>query len=1563
MGNAQGKNLKGDFMKRRVLKLLLVVALLCCVIPVAASALEPCPSTGGDHWWSSGNTHSAGNKCVYCRTEAPLECEYELTYSSYGAADGHYEACVVCKEKKEGTDASHSMTAYVVGSAGSYHYPACSECGYYSAFTSEYCSESAKTERNETHHWQVCEKCNTEISGSRKKHDAATPNSDGLTHSVSCSSCGYNSTENCTYGDYSTNYSGHSQTCSCGRSTGTIAHVYDEYEYYSGGAHKVSCDCGYVKTYNESCTAYLTYVNNGEKHTTTCSRCGKVTQNQNHSYTDGICACGAEKHEHKWSYASEGNEITLTCTGTTGECEYNKNGGKLTITAADAVYDGNSHGAKVTGSLKAGSVGNITYYKKTGGSYSSSGINSAPKNAGTYKAEVKVTDGWHTTHATAAVEFTINQAELNVTATDYEGAYDGKAHGITLNVPEGKGLTVEYSEDGERFYQYPLSTFEYTDVCDKTVYYRVTDNSGNYKINGGTGSAFVKITKAKLEDLLKNKVHSYSGVYDGNSHGITVDAPAGITVTYSYNGSNYGYASQYNSFKNVGEYTVSYKASVAYPGDEKNYESKEVTGTATVTITQLDLATVLNVTAENTRFTYNRFDHETSPSYIDHAIKLEVKDKNNNSVSYVPGVSNSKWITVEYSKDGGANWSTQNPAFTDAGEYPVQYRIYVKNEDANIKGITGSKTVTIDKAELPITELIGYHGPYDGSTHYGFGYKYETGYGSYFTLYWYDYLHEELTYDFSWKDENGTSRTLHVEAGNAPELKNFPGFTKQNVAAVDTNNHVPGEHKVTVKIQAKNYEPKELTYCVQIGPAGAVAEDRTYVYDGEKHYIANYIAGMWYYGYGESYNFGSIKIEYREAGTDKWLPYYQEPGQTDVGYKDVEWKVTCDSDGNGEFGETKNSFGSREVFTGTNRVTVTPATLTVTVNSVELLEGQTPDEKGYGFEVDDAFENLIDDSGAVYTYTPNSDGTMTIGLSGLKFKDGSQNYTFKYVTGTVTFQKNEEPTGTISVADKSWNALTKATEKTYFNSEQAVTVTGADEEGEVTIAYLTSATAKTAAELEAMADADWTAYGTGFTLAPNQEVIVYAKITDETGASTYISTNTLVFDNIAPVIDGITNDTNYKDGAEFTVTDANLDKVTVMKGEEPVELTPDENGKYTLPNDNSTYTVIATDKARNSTTVTVTTQKIYDVTTDCETGSKVNSEKMEAPHGEDYKFTVEIEEGYRKKEGEFSVKVNGTEVEEDANGNYIFPNVTSDLKITVSGLEKVPTYKVTTELAEGSAFDGDEIITHEEDYEFTVTILPGYEKGDDFKVTVNGEEVSLDENGKCVIEDVKKDLKIVVSGVKKKIYTVTETHDEGSNVIFTPTVEHGSDYEFTVNILDGYEKAADFQVTVNGETVSVDANGKCVVENVTENLAIVVSGVREIPSTHKVYASHDEGCKVLGEPTVKDGETYRFLVTIDDGYKKGDNFKVTVNGKEVEPNLLGQYVIRNVHDDLHIEVSGVVKKSVAVVKKTGPTETPFTGDTFNLAFWGTVMASSFVLAVAAFVVLMKIMRNKGKHNK
>lgn len=1395
MGNAQGKNLKGDFMKRRVLKLLLVVALLCCVIPVAASALEPCPSTGGDHWWSSGNTHSAGNKCVYCRTEAPLECEYELTYSSYGAADGHYEACVVCKEKKEGTDASHSMTAYVVGSAGSYHYPACSECGYYSAFTSEYCSESAKTERNETHHWQVCEKCNTEISGSRKKHDAATPNSDGLTHSVSCSSCGYNSTENCTYGDYSTNYSGHSQTCSCGRSTGTIAHVYDQYEYYSGGAHKVSCVCGDVKTYNESCTAYLTYVNNGEKHTTTCSRCGKVTQNQNHSYTDGKCDCGAEKHEHKWSYASEGNEITLTCTGTTGECEYNKNGGKLTITAADAVYDGNSHGAKVTGSLKAGSVGNITYYKKTGGSYSSSGINSAPKNAGTYKAEVKVTDGWYTTHATAAVEFTINQAELNVTATDYEGAYDGKAHGITLNVPEGKGLTVEYSEDGERFYQYPLSTFEYTDVCNKTVYYRVTDNSGNYKINGGTGSAFVKITKAKLEDLLKNKVHSYSGVYDGNSHGITVDAPAGITVTYSYNGSNYGYASQYNSFKNVGEYTVSYKASVAYPGDEKNYESKEVTGTATVTITQLDLATVLNVTAENTRFTYNRFDHETSPSYIDHAIKLEVKKKDNN----VPG-----WITVEYSKDGGANWSTQNPAFTDAGEYPVQYRIYVKNEDANIKGITGSKTVTIDKAELPITELIGYHGPYDGSTHYGFGYKYETGYGSYFTLYWYDYLHEELTYDFSWKDENGTSRTLHVEAGNAPELKNFPGFTKQNVAAVDTNNHVPGEHKVTVKIQAKNYEPKELTYCVQIGPAGAVAEDRTYVYDGEKHYIANYIAGMWYYGYGESYNFGSIKIEYREAGTDKWLPYYQEPGQTDVGYKDVEWKVTCDSDGNGEFGETKNSFGSREVFTGTNRVTVTPATLTVTVNSVELLEGQTPDEKGYGFEVDDAFENLIDDSGAVYTYTPNSDDTMTIGLSGLKFKDGSQNYTFKYVTGTVTFQKNEEPTGTISVADKSWNALPEATEKTYFNSEQAVTVTGADEEGEVTIAYLTSATAKTAAELEAMADADWTAYGTGFTLAPNQEVIVYAKITDETGASTYISTNTLVFDNIAPVIDGITNDTNYKDGAEFTVTDANLDKVTVKKGEEPVELTPDENGKYTLPNDNSTYTVIATDKADNSTTVTVTTQKIY---------------------------------------------------------------------------------------------------------------------------------------------------------------TVTETHHEGSNVVFTPTVEHGSDYEFTVNILDGYEKAADFQVTVNGEKVSVDANGKCVVENVTENLAIVVSGVREIPSTHKVYASHDEGCKVLGEPTVKDGETYRFLVTIDDGYKKGDNFKVTVNGKEVEPNLLGQYVIRNVHDDLHIEVSGVVKKSVAVVKKTGPTETPFTGDTFNLAFWGTVMASSFVLAVAAFVVLMKIMRNKGKHNK
>ena len=207
-------------------------------------------------------------------------------------------------------------------------------------------------------------------------------------------------------------------------------------------------------------------------------------------------------------------------------------------------------------------------------------------------------------------------------------------------------------------------------------------------------------------------------------------------------------------------------------------------------------------------------------------------------------------------------------------------------------------------------------------------------------------------------------------------------------------------------IGSDNYNDKTFTYYVQIGPGGAYAEDTTVPYDGDEHYIKNYIAGrLYYWGYGEIYNRGAIKIEYREAGSDTWLPYYQEPGQTEVGYKDVEWKVTMDSDQNGQFGEESNSFGSPEVFIDTNRVTVTAVPLTVTAKDKTIIYGDAPSNDGVEIS---GFVNGEDvsvlDGEVTYTYTYNQFddvGEYEIIPAGLSAK----NYVITYVPGTLTVEK------------------------------------------------------------------------------------------------------------------------------------------------------------------------------------------------------------------------------------------------------------------------------------------------------------------------------------------------------------------------------------------------------------------------------------------------------------------------------------------------------------------------------------------------------------------------------
>ena len=120
------------------------------------------------------------------------------------------------------------------------------------------------------------------------------------------------------------------------------------------------------------------------------------------------------------------------------------------------------------------------------------------------------------------------------------------------------------------------------------------------------------------------------------------------------------------------------------------------------------------------------------------------------------------------------------------------------------------------------------------------------------------------------------------------------------------------------------------------------------------------------------------------------------------------------------------------------------------------------------------------------------------------------------------------------------------------------------------------------AQAEALSDADWI-QGASVSISQDSRCVIYVKITDQAGNVTYLSTEGLVFDKTAPVIEGVTDGEEYNTPQSVTVTDENLERVTV-NGTAVIL----RDNQFTLEAADDAQTIIATDKAGNTTTVTVT---------------------------------------------------------------------------------------------------------------------------------------------------------------------------------------------------------------------------------------------------------------------------------------------------------------------------------------------------------------------------------------
>ena len=263
----------------------------------------------------------------------------------------------------------------------------------------------------------------------------------------------------------------------------------------------------------------------------------------------------------------------------------------------------------------------------------------------------------------------------------------------------------------------------------------------------------------------------------------------------------------------------------------------------------------------------------------------------------------------------------------------------------------------------------------------------------------------------------------------------------------------------------------------------------------------------------------------------------------------------------------------------------------------------------------------------------------------------------------------------------------------------------------------------------------------------------------------------------------------------------------------------------------------------------------------------------------------------------------------------------------------VPEFTVTYP-SNGINVSGPSKVNKGEVLSFTVALKDGYRIADGgMKVYANDAQLT-EADGKYSVSNVQTNVVIAVTGVELIPDSVEVYAPDVDGVIFTgaETVEIGSDYEFSIALEKGYIKSEDFCVKVNGEVVTENEEGKYVVENVSGEFTITVTGVEQ-----RTLNVEFEGVGFIAPETltVRYGGNYYFSVTVDSNYSDSESLvKVYLVGADSKTELTannGTYVVENVVENVTISVEGLQPNSYTVT----PPETPgitFSGADSTVAF-------------------------------
>jgi len=186
----------------------------------------------------------------------------------------------------------------------------------------------------------------------------------------------------------------------------------------------------------------------------------------------------------------------------------------------------------------------------------------------------------------------------------------------------------------------------------------------------------------------------------------------------------------------------------------------------------------------------------------------------------------------------------------------------------------------------------------------------------------------------------------------------------------------------------------------------------------------------------------------------------------------------------------------------------------------------------------------------------------------------------------VTVTDTIEPQGTVTISGAKptvWNKILEViTFGLFFNTDQMVEVNVSDNlSGIHSIEYYESNEALDLNEIKVVADEDWKPMsidGVKVKAEDGKQFVYYIRVEDKAGNGIIMSTDGALFDTTPPIISGVEDGKTYNTTQTITITDKNLEKVTLNEEDATDTIVIEEEGDYVI---------VATDKAGNSNMVTV----------------------------------------------------------------------------------------------------------------------------------------------------------------------------------------------------------------------------------------------------------------------------------------------------------------------------------------------------------------------------------------